>query len=679
LVSKTQTDDTANTALFAYDSLGQMSANAAGGPDSSVIVPTAYGYDPAGHLVCIGATAECAPEDTTAVTFGIDALGRHGTRTVASSGLAETYAYLGTANTVSSIYDGTSLTYSAIDAIGDRLASGTAAASAYLLPDLHGNVVATISVGAGPTYVGAYRYDAYGETCDTYTPASGAVDSPWRYQGRIRESAQGSPDLYDFTARSYSPGLGAFTSLDSVTGSAQNPLSLNRFLYATANPATLVDPSGHAPTGCTDPNWSCWGLPNEKETKTTTPTKTGGLHLTVRETDDGLAYLTDDNGALVGNEDLMRVHCAGGDQPSADGSFARPECKALYLARVRDQAAFDAWCVANPEKCKKYNESVTKENYHIGLGLCSLMTMTVVLSPIGLGCSGVNAAWYASDGDYGQALLAGLPLGFAGGGKLLGWALKFLKAGDEFTVPVPGAESPTGVGDVPAMCSFTQDTVVATSAASVAIASIRVGDTIEAYDPKTGETGPHIVTAVMAHTDPAIEHLATDTGTIDTTPNHPFFTTDRGWVEAGSLRVGEKVRTETGGSATVTGFTIEAAPTTMWDLTVDGAHSFFVGQGAVLVHNCGPAGGEPVVVTFSKAQGWLVSHGGRHLLEAGLSEAEVSAAEVAIAADAVGAAPQAAGSFFTGSVNVGGRTIMYNGYRLADGSINVGTFMLLKP
>jgi hypothetical protein len=29
----------------------------------------------------------------------------------------------------------------------------------------------------------------------------------------------------------------------------------------------------------------------------------------------------------------------------------------------------------------------------------------------------------------------------------------------------------------------------------------------------------------------------------------------------------------------------------MWDLTVDGAHSFFVGQGAVLVHNCG--GGLP--------------------------------------------------------------------------------------
>jgi hypothetical protein len=134
--------------------------------------------------------------------------------------------------------------------------------------------------------------------------------------------------------------------------------------------------------------------------------------------------------------------------------------------------------------------------------------------------------------------------------------------------------------------SFTPTTTVATTSGAVAIAAIKVGDTVMAYDPKTGVTGPHRVSAVMAHTDPAIEHLSTDTGSVDTTPNHPFFTTDRGWVDAGSLKIGEKVRTESGGSATVTGFTVEATPTTMWDLTVDGAHSFFVGAGAVLVHNC---------------------------------------------------------------------------------------------
>ena len=112
---------------------------------------------------------------------------------------------------------------------------------------------------------------------------------------------------------------------------------------------------------------------------------------------------------------------------------------------------------------------------------------------------------------------------------------------------------------------------------------------MQAYDPKTGETGPHQVVAVMVHTDPVIEHLATDTGSIQTTPNHPFFTTDRGWVLAGSLVVGEQVRTDSGHATTVSGFTIESTPTRMWDLTVAGAHSFFVGAGGVLVHNCGGA------------------------------------------------------------------------------------------
>jgi Pretoxin HINT domain len=119
---------------------------------------------------------------------------------------------------------------------------------------------------------------------------------------------------------------------------------------------------------------------------------------------------------------------------------------------------------------------------------------------------------------------------------------------------------------------------------------LRVGDKVEAYDPKTGETGPHTVTAVMVNLDPVLEHLSLDSGSIETTPNHPFFTADRGWVLAGDLLVGEQIRTESGQNATVVAFTLDATPSTMWDLTVDGAHSFFVGSGAVLVHNC-PSGG----------------------------------------------------------------------------------------
>jgi hypothetical protein len=55
-------------------------------------------------------------------------------------------------------------------------------------------------------------------------------------------------------ARFYAPSLGVFTQADTVAGTAQDPLSLNRYLYTAANPATLVDPDGHAYCG---PTGSC--------------------------------------------------------------------------------------------------------------------------------------------------------------------------------------------------------------------------------------------------------------------------------------------------------------------------------------------------------------------------------------------------------------------------------------
>jgi hypothetical protein len=55
---------------------------------------------------------------------------------------------------------------------------------------------------------------------------SGATTS-WKYQGRLDLSPSSTP-LYDAVARDYAPGLGAFTSLDTRTGSAQDPGQLNR-------------------------------------------------------------------------------------------------------------------------------------------------------------------------------------------------------------------------------------------------------------------------------------------------------------------------------------------------------------------------------------------------------------------------------------------------------------------
>lgn len=51
--------------------------------------------------------------------------------------------------------------------------------------------------------------------------------------------------LLELGARVYSPELGTFTAEDTVAGHAADPASMNRYLYAEADPTTLVDPDGH--------------------------------------------------------------------------------------------------------------------------------------------------------------------------------------------------------------------------------------------------------------------------------------------------------------------------------------------------------------------------------------------------------------------------------------------------
>ena len=234
--------------------MGNLTSSAPSGPGSSTLRPTTYTYDAPGHLLSITA-------DGTKTAVLLDALGRRSLQTFATACGGTwcwdptrnvAYEYLDTGSSVIGLdqVNVDVVTYSYIDAIGNRLSSITGGATGWILPDLHGNVVAVVAGGSSPTFLSAYRFDAYGETCAAWHPASGAMDVPWRYQGRMLQSAPGSTDLYDFGARSYDPSLGAFTSFDSVAGSAMNPLTLNRYLYALANPATMVDPDGHKVDPC---------------------------------------------------------------------------------------------------------------------------------------------------------------------------------------------------------------------------------------------------------------------------------------------------------------------------------------------------------------------------------------------------------------------------------------------
>ena len=213
-----------------YDAFGNLT-----GDPQTGLGTTTYAYDAADRLTAIDPAG--TSNDTT---FGLDALGRHASRTVA--GVTETYEFAGETETVTAI-GGPTPVASLVAADGARLATRTGTTTRYLVPDPHGN---TGALAQGTGLAAALRYDGYGQTIATSPASLPAGTERFKYQGRLDIAPPGlDVPLYEFSARFYAPGLGTFTQADTLTGSALEPLSLNRYLYAHANPATMIDPTGH--------------------------------------------------------------------------------------------------------------------------------------------------------------------------------------------------------------------------------------------------------------------------------------------------------------------------------------------------------------------------------------------------------------------------------------------------
>ncbi len=102
-----------------------------------------------------------------------------------------------------------------------------------------------------------------------------------------------------------------------------------------------------------------------------------------------------------------------------------------------------------------------------------------------------------------------------------------------------------------------------------------------------GRRGPP--DATTAATTPATTATATTQEVVHTTANHPWLSADHGWLLAGALRVGEPVRLLDGATATVVALRTLPGVGPMWDLSLDAVHTFAVGDTQAVVHNtnCG--------------------------------------------------------------------------------------------
>lgn len=83
-----------------------------------------------------------------------------------------------------------------------------------------------------------YDYDAFGNL----TATSGTTDNAYLYRCEQYDAGLG---LYYLRARYMNPDSGRFWNADTYEGSNGDPGSLHRYLYASADPVGMIDPSGN--------------------------------------------------------------------------------------------------------------------------------------------------------------------------------------------------------------------------------------------------------------------------------------------------------------------------------------------------------------------------------------------------------------------------------------------------
>ena len=147
------------------------------------------------------------------------------------------------------------------------------------------------------------------------------------------------------------------------------------------------------------------------------------------------------------------------------------------------------------------------------------------------------------------------------------------------------------------MC-FVAGTKVHTPDGLVNIEDLRVGDLVLARDEHDVELASDIVPRrvlqeIVTHPDELVHvSIETESGateTLVTTGPHPFYVVEiRGFVEASELKPGQTLALADDGTARITGLRQEHAENelfTTYNIEVEEAHTYFVGQTGIWVHN----------------------------------------------------------------------------------------------
>jgi len=149
----------------------------------------------------------------------------------------------------------------------------------------------------------------------------------------------------------------------------------------------------------------------------------------------------------------------------------------------------------------------------------------------------------------------------------------------------------TEVDNSVCIASFQPGTGVYTGQGEQPIEKVQVGDRVWGKSDSTGRPGLYAVSKVLKHLAAAVVVLTLNSDTLVATPNHPFYVTGKGWTETAALHPGDRLQSYHAGDHTDSGdpVVISVRPadrkTYVYNLEIEGAHSYYIGRSHTLVHN----------------------------------------------------------------------------------------------
>ncbi|AZI57856.1 hypothetical protein EH165_06520 [Nakamurella antarctica] len=611
-----------HTAAYSYDGVGQRTQETVDGSTTN------YGWSPQNRLTKIlrdGRTTDNTYDgigrlqtstDTNTTGAGNAGGGNAGAGN-AGGGVANG-GVVGQPTVTSSVWDGLSILAETNPASGTtsmvRDITGNVAIQAstlttpgtgvrWNLVDAQGSPIAQ-TVGA--TITEQASYGDYGNQTFN-TPGWNATVG---YGGEITDPTN---DLNSYYARQYDPVTATWLSPDPYQGSALASQTQNRYAFVSGNPTTNTDFLGYCPLNSSDFTGGprCGGQPKPvKNVSVHKDPQSAGDLSSVRVTPPPVAAQRDPDATNINASQSPRWHTAAARTATGNGKRLggggpdmnfRPQPIDSSRNSQRHTGALlvdGQYRVFTPaDVLPNVTDIAVARVQWMDWGALTISN-DVLMSGKSVVCVTTAACRIAAD----YLIKGGTDLEYAKTLALSACTMDPDQCADynfwQITgLGLTGIAAYVGAGmsgrggpSRASYCSFAGETLVLMADGSKRpIKDIKVGDYVLATDPETDEQVAKEVTHLWVHQD-LLTDLILDGEVITTTEDHPFWdVTDQRFERADQLDSGDKLETASGNVVSVSRFdTNRSHIGTAYNLTVQGIHTYHVGDSEILVHNTCP-------------------------------------------------------------------------------------------